>query len=606
MSSRAKARVGTFFRLLSTATALVTFLLIVLGATVRVTGSGLGCPDWPLCHGQIIPPIEIHTLIEYSHRLVTTLVTLGVLTTAAVATLKYRANKGIWLGSLLAILLLIVQIVLGGITVLFELPPTIVAIHLGNAMLLFASTLTVATLAWRTMSISEPQRIKVPGFDWVIVSALAIFILILSGSVVAGSGASSACPGWPLCGETLLPADLMQVLNMAHRVLAAAAGLLVLYTFFLASKSVDRAVARVGLIGGILFLVQVLVGALNVWFQFPPLLAALHVAFAAAVWGSIVILAIFVAPVQTLPEQTLDVPPPQAKKSLRASAGDYFALTKPWIVALLITTTFGAMLIAARGWPPLSILILTLIGGVFAAGGASALNSYIDRDIDKVMGRTSRRPLPNGRIAPRRALIFALTLCMLSILILGFGVNWLAAILSTIGIIYYAFIYTVLLKRATPQNIVIGGAAGAIPPLVGWAAVTDQLSLLSLYLFAIILLWTPPHTWALMLMVEKDYRRVGIPMLPAAWGELETRRHIILYSILLVIVTVMPFTFGGAGVLYLLGAVALGAYFLFLAYRLWRASDAPKPIALKLYRFSNAYLALLFLALVLDAVMFKV
>lgn len=606
MSSSATVRVGRLFRLLSAATALVTFLLIVLGSTVRVTGSGLGCPDWPLCHGQIIPPIEIHTLIEYSHRLVTTLVTLGVLSTAAVATIKYRANKGIWLGSLLAILLLVVQIVLGGITVLFELPPTVVAIHLGNAMLLFASTLTVAALAWRSGTVSDIQKIRSPSFNLVIVSAIAVFVLILSGSVVVGTGASSACSSWPLCGENFLPADWMQVIHMAHRVLAAAAGLLVLYTFFLASNSGNRTVAIVGLVGGILFLAQVLVGALNVWFQFPPLLAALHVAFAAAVWGSIVILAICVYPIQPEAVQAGDVPPTQAKKSLRASAGDYFALTKPWIVALLITTTFGAMLIAARGLPPLSILFLTLFGGVCAAGGANALNSYIDRDIDKVMGRTSRRPLPNGRIAPRRALIFALTLCAFSVAILGFGVNWLAATLSTIGIIYYAFIYTVLLKRATPQNIVIGGAAGAIPPLVGWAAVTDQLSLLSLYLFAIILLWTPPHTWALMLMVEKDYRRVGIPMLPAAWGELETRRHIILYSIMLVIVTVMPFTFGGAGVLYLLGAVALGAYFLFLAYQLWRASDAPKPIALKLYRFSNAYLALLFLALVLDAVMFKV
>jgi heme o synthase len=284
---------------------------------------------------------------------------------------------------------------------------------------------------------------------------------------------------------------------------------------------------------------------------------------------------------------------------------DYLLLTKPWIAALLLTTTLGGMLIAAHGLPPLSILVLTLIGGTCAAGGANAMNSWIDRDTDKVMGRTSRRPLPSGRIAPRNALVFAIMLCVLSVVILGFGVNWLAAALSLIGIVYYAFVYTVLLKRLTPQNIVIGGGAGAIPPLVGWAAVTNDLSLLSWYLFAIIFLWTPPHTWALMLLVEKDYRKAAIPMLPAAWGEVEARRHIILYSILLVIVTIMPFLFHGLGWIYLAGAILLGAYFLMLAARLWFTHDAPKPIAKKLYHFSNAYLAMIFLLMVIDAILIR-
>lgn len=286
-------------------------------------------------------------------------------------------------------------------------------------------------------------------------------------------------------------------------------------------------------------------------------------------------------------------------------AADYLMLTKPWIAALLLTTTLGGMLIAARGMPSLSILVLTLLGGAFAAGGANAMNSFIDRDTDKVMGRTARRPLPGGRIAPRNALVFALTLCILSVVVLGFGVNWLAATLSSIGIVYYAFVYTVLLKRLTPQNIVIGGGAGAIPPLVGWAAVTNDLSLLSWYLFAIVFLWTPPHTWALMLLVEKDYRKAAIPMLPAAWGELEARRHIILYSILLVIVTLMPFLFHGLGWIYLIGASLLGIYFLVLATRLWFAHDAPKPIARKLYHYSNAYLAMIFLLMVIDSILIR-
>lgn len=289
-------------------------------------------------------------------------------------------------------------------------------------------------------------------------------------------------------------------------------------------------------------------------------------------------------------------------KTLRETISDYVMLTKPLIVALLLATTLGGMLIAARGLPSLSILVFTLIGGACAAGGANALNSYIDRDTDKAMGRTSRRPLPSGKLSPRGALAFALCLCVASVLILGIGVNWLAAALSTAGIIYYAYVYTVLLKRMTPQNIVIGGGAGAIPPLVGWAAVTNDLSLLSLYLFAIIFLWTPPHTWALMMLVAKDYRKVSIPMLPAAWGELEARRHIILYSILLVIVTIMPVLFGGLGWIYFIGAVLLGIYFLVLASRLWFTHGETKPIAKKLYHFSNGYLALLFALMVVDTV----
>lgn len=294
------------------------------------------------------------------------------------------------------------------------------------------------------------------------------------------------------------------------------------------------------------------------------------------------------------------------QKGWYSTLTDYLLLTKPWIVALLLMTTLCGMLIAARGLPPLSILVLTLLGGACAAGGANALNSWIDRDTDRVMGRTSRRPLPSGRIAPRNALVFALTLCILSVVILGFGVNWLAASLSTIGIVYYAYVYTVLLKRLTPQNIVIGGGAGAIPPLVGWVAVTNELNLLSLYLFMIIFLWTPPHTWALMLLVEKDYRKAAIPMLPAAWGDVEARRHIILYSILLFIVTLMPFLFHGFGWIYFAGALLLGIYFLVLAARLWFSPDAGKPIAKKLYNYSNGYLALLFLLMVIDSIVLHV
>lgn len=635
--------ISFLFQITASLTSIFTFFLIVVGALVRVSGSGLGCPDWPLCHGSIIPPFEFHTLVEYSHRLTTTFVTVLVISTALWATIRYRTRKWIFRAALLSVLLLFVQILLGGITVLTELPPTVVAVHLGNAMLLFASVLAVATMSWRAPS-GEREQIVTHGevgkhavpsllersatygtslFKLVLASAAGVYIIILSGSFVEGSGAGGACASWPLCnsGELVSPSALA-LIHMLHRFIVAAAGLLALYTFYRATKlqRENRSVFVVGLVGAVLLIAQILVGAAQVWLQFPPLVEGAHVALAAAVWGSLIILAVLGIPKSKLvaivekPQFSTQTNRVRQTEGLTQSAASeqptagaledklsaYFALTKPWIVALLLTTTVAGMLVAAGGLPPLNLLFLTLLGGACAAGGANALNSYIDRDVDKVMGRTSRRPLPSGRVSPRAALVFAVTLSCLSPIILGIGVNWLSAALAVLGIVYYAGLYTIVLKRATPQNIVVGGAAGAIPPLVGWAAVTNDLSLLSLYLFAIILLWTPPHTWALMLLLDKDYHRAKIPMLPAAWGQVEARRQIILYSVLLFVITLVPFSFGALGLIYLLGAVGLGVYFLLLALNLWRNGAAYKPIARKLYHFSNAYLALLFLAMVID------
>ncbi|MBI5652415.1 MAG: protoheme IX farnesyltransferase [Chloroflexi bacterium] len=280
------------------------------------------------------------------------------------------------------------------------------------------------------------------------------------------------------------------------------------------------------------------------------------------------------------------------------TASGFMQLTKPWIVALLLATTLGAMLIAQRGVPPLPILFFTLLGGALTAGGANALNSYLDRDIDPLMTRTARRPIPSGAISPRQALVFGLTAGATGVLTLGIFVNWLSAALASLGLFYYIVIYTLILKRTTPQNIVIGGAAGALPPLVGWTAITNQFDLLAIFLFLIIFQWTPPHTWALMLMLTKDYARVNIPMMPTARGEPSTRRQIVYYSLGLVAITLLPFAFQQLGVGYLIAALMLGSWFLFLAFKLMR--DESKPTARRLYRYSNYYLALLFLAMVLD------
>jgi protoheme IX farnesyltransferase len=282
---------------------------------------------------------------------------------------------------------------------------------------------------------------------------------------------------------------------------------------------------------------------------------------------------------------------------LRQVVADYVALTKPKVQSLLLLTTVAAMLVA--GDPSVELVLLTCLGGYLSAGGAGAVNHFYDRDIDARMARTASRPVPSGRVAPGAALAFGCTLAALSFALLGLTVNLLAASLALLGFLGYVLVYTVWLKRRTPQNIVIGGAAGAVPPLVGWAAVEGSLSGTSLYLFAIVFFWTPPHFWALSLLMKSEYAKVGVPMLPVVRGEAETRRQIVLYSVLLYAVTQLPFCAGGFGVPYLVASLVLGAAFIAGAVVLARRAD--RRSALRLYLFSLAYLAALFAAMVADA-----
>jgi heme o synthase len=285
-----------------------------------------------------------------------------------------------------------------------------------------------------------------------------------------------------------------------------------------------------------------------------------------------------------------------ALQGARQVAADYVALTKPRVQTLLLFTTVTTMLVA--GSPSLTLIVLTCVGGYLSAGGAGAVNHYYDRDIDARMARTAGRPVPAGRIAPGAALAFGCALGALAFVELALLVNLLAAALSLSGFVGYVLVYTVWLKRRTPQNIVIGGAAGAVPPLVGWAAVTGGLDGTALYLFAIVFFWTPPHFWALSLLMKREYEKVGVPMLPVVRGERETRRQILLYTVLLYAVTQLPFCAGGFGGVYLAASLVLGGLFIGGAYVLYRRAD--RRSALRLYLFSLAYLALLFGAMVAD------
>ena len=277
---------------------------------------------------------------------------------------------------------------------------------------------------------------------------------------------------------------------------------------------------------------------------------------------------------------------------------DYISLTKPKVISLLLVTTLAAMFITEAGTPALPLIFWTMVGGYLAAGGAGAINCAFDEDIDIHMGRTSRRPVPSGRISARNAMIFGLVLSALSLVVMLMFTTPLAALISMIGIIYYGLLYTRWLKRSTWQNIVIGGGAGSLPPLVGWTAVTGSLSLSAVLLFVIVFYWTPPHFWALALVKQKDYARAGVPMLPVVAGEPETRWQILVYSVMMVAISLLLTPLGAMGVLYLALATLLGVIFLRSAWAVWRRGD--HAAIWGLYTYSLLYLTLLFGVMVAD------
>ena len=585
-----------------------TYLLIVAGATVRVSGAGLGCPDWPLCHGGLLPPLEFTALLEYSHRLLGAVVSLLLLATVAAALLTRRRNRALVLPAVAVPVLLALQIPLGGLVVFLELPPLLVFVHLGIAMLI------LGTQVWLAVASAAPPRLLQPGgaprsfarLAWV--TAGAVYLLIMAGAYVRATGAGWACLEFPTCRGEPLPFGISPLvdIHLAHRVLAYGVGILVAVTMVQAWRTQSHIPAVISAASalGITFVAQIAIGASMVLGGLPPALRGLHVAGAAAVWVSALALA-------SLSQRSFQSSPPdgepfpeQASRPL--SVGEmvraYLSLTKPGIIVLLLITTIGSMLIATRGSPDLSVVLFTLLGGALSAGAANSLNCFLDRDIDRLMKRTSLRPLPSGIVTPPQALRFGLILAVLSFVIFTVFVNLLAAVLSLAGLLIYVFVYTRWLKRSSPSNIVIGGAAGAMPPMVGWAAATGEVSLLAFFLFAIIFYWTPPHFWALALLIRSEYEKAGVPMLPVVQGEAATRHQIFLYSLLLVSVTLVLVPLQMLGLFYLVAAALLGGLFVYYAVRLLREAD--RQAAIRLYKYSLAYLALLFMVIVLDRRLF--
>lgn len=426
---------------------------------------------------------------------------------------------------------------------------------------------------------------------WVLALFVVVLALTVIGRLVVITDAWAYCDGFPLC----LPGHPLGWLKQAHILLVGVASVLMILILRKAWREQCHQIVILPLttILGVMFFGQAMVGAMQVTQGFPPHLVFLHTLTTVALWVSLLLL-VYTSGVLVLERDE----PERLDTGQRLK--DFLALSKPLIVGLLLITTYGGLVIGGKAWPSFPLTLWTLLGGALAASGSSALNQYIDRELDKRMQRTAKRPLADGRLTDAEGLAFGLGLSLISYYILACFVNGLAALLSLAGIIYYVVLYSLWLKKATVQNIVIGGGAGAIPPMVGYAAATGYLDWTAVILFAIIFMWTPPHFWALAIVRVKDYERAGVPMLPVVRGELETRRQVFVYTIELVIVTLLLPLLNLAGVVYLISSLVLGAALIYAAWAVWK--EGGNKVAWRMYKWSSTYLVFIFLAIMIDAV----
>ncbi|RYG39600.1 protoheme IX farnesyltransferase [bacterium] len=582
-------------------------LAVAWGVYVRASGSGDGCgTNWPLCDGGHIPLNGMQAkLVESSHRISTGLV--GVL----VAIMLYKAFQIFPKGhtarkaSVGAMFMTLLEGGIGASLVKFKLVTdnpstaraTIMGFHVVSTFLLLGCIAVVALLA------SGAPTVKVKGQGPVAVMILAG---LLSTCFLGVSGAISAL------GHQLQPVDdvLKAAMNPAtfwmvrvqplHPLIAASVGLYLalaagLILHLRPSPLVRQAVYwMVGL-----YAFQIAVGALNIWFKAPIPMQMFHLVMADVNFISVIAVGVFAFAEGV--EKVEARPAPFSEEPVRvATWKDYVALTKPRVISLLLFTTLTAMVAAQGTWPGAILFFSVALGGYMSAGAANAINMVIDRDIDLTMKRTATRPTVTQSIPSQAALAFAGALALGSFAILWAAANMLTAVLAFTGLVFYVVVYTLVLKRRTWQNIVIGGAAGAFPPLVGWAAVTNSLPPLALYLFAIVFVWTPVHFWALALLLKDEYAAAGVPMLPVAKGDKATVDQILMYTVVTVLVTFAPFILPGVGWTYLVAAGLLNALLVVKCLKLRKVVDRPR--ASGLFHYSMLYLALLFLVFAIDRV----
>ena len=614
----------TRFQKLAGLTLLTAILLVTVGVVVRATDSGLGCPDWPLCHGQLIPPLDDpKAWIEWVHRGIAVVIGFEILGLAALAVRDHRDRRSLVLGSFASVALVGFQAWLGRETVRLGNSGESVTAHLAAAMLL------VGILVFLTVRAGYPAKFPTRGASQrftllATFAAGATFALLLFGSNVTATDTALVFPDWPLMGGALVP-QLSEVASahILHRWVAAVVAAIVAVVAIVAWRTQrdHPAIVRLAMWAAALFAVQVVVGGLQVLTRLSAWTQTLHLALGAIIWALLAALAVTSyatarmtavdSPAGSTGTTDPGTPPSETGTRTRGdSVRAYIALTKPRIIELLLVTTVPAMVLATRWLPGVDwaewgwLVAWTLIGGTLAAGSANAINCYLDRDIDLLMTRTRRRPLPAHQVEPERAVVFGVVLGIISFAVMAYFVNLLAAFLTLLAIGFYVVVYTMMLKRTTPQNIVIGGAAGALPPVIGWAAVTGNVAIPALILFAIVFYWTPPHFWALSLRIRKDYAAAGVPMLPVVKGVAETTRQIALYTVLMVAISLLLWPVGRMGLIYLGAAVGLGAVFIWQAWSLWRrgsSEEASTQGAIALYKYSISYLSLLFLAVAVDS-----
>jgi protoheme IX farnesyltransferase len=592
-------------KITSVCAAVFAFALVVWGAIVRINGAGMTCPDWPKCRGAWIPSLNDPVVYEFSHRVGAPVLTLLILAAFALAYRHRRQQPQVMQLAWAALALVIVQVIVGALTIRYANNPPSVAVHLVVGIATFT---TLALLAYSAFSPATPEQTPAAGGGSMLLTRIALlstvlaFAAVFAGGYMSASHAGLACSRFPLCNGWLPAHDPLQHVHMNHRIAAYATALLVgmLALTGLSLRGLSRELRSLLWIALVLVGLQVALGALTVLSGLEPSLRAMHEANGALLTALLTLITyrLYSSPQPDAVADFSVAAPAATGRGGWSVVNNYVGLTKLNVMSLLLFTTLTAMMIAAGGFPRLSLILWTLLGGALASASSAAINMYWDRDIDAQMSRTRLRPIPSGKVKPADALAFGAILGATAFVELALTVNYLAAVLSLIGILYYVFVYTIWLKRTTPQNIVVGGAAGSVPPLVGWAAVTHHLDLTALLLFLIIFVWTPPHFWSLALMKKDEYARVGIPMLPAVHGEAVTKRQIILYSVVLVGLTVVMVPLHLMGVTYLVCALVLDA--LFMAGAVWVAYTGTKKSEGTMYRFSMLYLALLFSAMVID------
>ncbi|MBC5825250.1 MAG: protoheme IX farnesyltransferase [Candidatus Eremiobacteraeota bacterium] len=612
VSRRKTTLVKTALRAASLSATFFAFALVVWGGIVRINEAGMTCPDWPRCRGAWVPSLHGPVIYEWSHRFGAGILTALMLSTVTLAWANRRQLPGAMRAGWYALAFLCAQIVVGALTIKYLNNPPSVAAHLAVGFGTFVSLLlvTLNAFGWASSATSpreQARRLSLLPARMALFSTIAAVAAVVAGGYMSASRAGAACIGIPLCRGWKGSLTTLQQIHMGHRLLAYLTVALVCATFalFVTGSAKPRAATAVAWSAFALMILQGTLGILTVTSGLQPVLRSWHQANGALLVAALVCLTYISyryaagRGVGTQPEIST-----ASRRAETASGGglrivrNYIGLTKLNVMSLLLFTTFAAMMIAAHGLPSVRLVLWTLLGGALASASSGAINMFLDRDIDAEMKRTKKRPIPSGRVAPRAALTFGVALGIAAVSVLAAQVNVLAALLAAIGILYYVFVYTIWLKRSTPQNIVIGGAAGAIPPLVGWAAVTDHVGLTAVLLFIIVFLWTPPHFWALALLGKDEYRRVGIPMLPVVRGDAVTKRHIVWYSAALLATTLVLVPMHLMGLVYLACALALDAAFLVCA--LWVARTGSVLSERVMYRYSMLYLALLFGAMVVD------